>query len=213
MNGSGKVLIAQERQAPNHVFVFQKKMPCKYLYVAEVRSAHSESFRAPSTFLVKMMAGSGQKVCFFIINIFFKKANKQTNKQLFSHPLLVVFVCNSHTSSKTSPFSYFSVRLVTLVTEKFYNTFVLTLVMLKCWKSCVHQWTRPAPSNRKKLLWISSESVVFQKVLSEKSVSSMQEIFSRGKFFLILELGRVITRQRLISLVMQSIVFSKLHLE
>ncbi len=37
INGSEKVLIAQERMANNHVYVFRKSQPSKYLYVAECR--------------------------------------------------------------------------------------------------------------------------------------------------------------------------------
>jgi hypothetical protein len=37
INGSEKVLIAQERMAANHVYVFKKSQPNKYLYVAECR--------------------------------------------------------------------------------------------------------------------------------------------------------------------------------
>jgi DNA-directed RNA polymerase II subunit RPB2 len=37
INGSEKVLIAQERMAANHVYVFKKSQPSKYLYVAECR--------------------------------------------------------------------------------------------------------------------------------------------------------------------------------
>jgi DNA-directed RNA polymerase II subunit RPB2 len=37
INGSEKVLIAQERMAHNHVYVFRKSQPSKYLYVAECR--------------------------------------------------------------------------------------------------------------------------------------------------------------------------------
>ena len=37
INGSEKVLIAQERMATNHVYVFKKSQPSKYSYVAECR--------------------------------------------------------------------------------------------------------------------------------------------------------------------------------
>ena len=36
INGSEKVLIAQEKMSTNHVYVFKKKQPSKYSYVAEV---------------------------------------------------------------------------------------------------------------------------------------------------------------------------------
>jgi len=39
VNGSEKVLIAQERMASNHVAVYKKSQPSKYSYVAEMRRA------------------------------------------------------------------------------------------------------------------------------------------------------------------------------
>ena len=39
INGSEKVLIAQEKMSTNHVYVFQKKQPSKYSFVAEARAA------------------------------------------------------------------------------------------------------------------------------------------------------------------------------
>lgn len=38
INGSEKVLIAQEKMANNHVYVFKKSQPSKYGFVAECRS-------------------------------------------------------------------------------------------------------------------------------------------------------------------------------
>jgi DNA-directed RNA polymerase II subunit RPB2 len=38
INGSEKVIVAQERMANNQVNVFAKKPPCKYSWVAEIRS-------------------------------------------------------------------------------------------------------------------------------------------------------------------------------
>ena len=37
VNGSEKVLIAQERMASNHVAVYKKSQPSKYSYAAELR--------------------------------------------------------------------------------------------------------------------------------------------------------------------------------
>ena len=41
VNGSEKVLIAQERMANNHVYVFKKKQPSRFSYIAECRCASS----------------------------------------------------------------------------------------------------------------------------------------------------------------------------
>ena len=37
VNGSEKVLIAQERMANNHVYVFKKSQPSKFSYICECR--------------------------------------------------------------------------------------------------------------------------------------------------------------------------------
>jgi DNA-directed RNA polymerase II subunit RPB2 len=47
INGSEKVIVAQERMASNQVNVFHKKPPSKYTWVAEVRSQAENSNRPP----------------------------------------------------------------------------------------------------------------------------------------------------------------------
>jgi DNA-directed RNA polymerase beta subunit len=49
INGSEKVLIAQERMAANHVYVFKKSQPSKYLYVAECRCADIGRVQPPAS--------------------------------------------------------------------------------------------------------------------------------------------------------------------
>lgn len=61
INGSEKVLIAQERMASNHVYVFKKKQPHKYAYVAEVRSMAERQNRPPSSMFVRMLSRAGAK--------------------------------------------------------------------------------------------------------------------------------------------------------
>lgn len=61
INGSEKVLIAQERMANNHVYVFKKSQPSKYLYVAEVRSVLENSTRSASAMSVKMLSRGVKK--------------------------------------------------------------------------------------------------------------------------------------------------------
>ncbi|CAH1448500.1 unnamed protein product [Lactuca virosa] len=70
INGSEKVLIAQEKMSTNHVYVFKKRQPNTYAYVAEVRSMTESQSRAPSTMLVRMLSqtsarggSSGQYIC------------------------------------------------------------------------------------------------------------------------------------------------------
>ena len=59
INGSEKVLIAQEKMTTNTVFVFAKK-ESKYAYVAEIRSMMDNSSRPVSTIWVSMLARGGQ---------------------------------------------------------------------------------------------------------------------------------------------------------
>lgn len=63
INGSEKVLIAQEKMSPSHVYVFRKKQPSKYAFVGEIRSLPESGARAASTCAVRMLnrAGAGNK--------------------------------------------------------------------------------------------------------------------------------------------------------
>ncbi|CAN8275378.1 unnamed protein product [Cochlearia groenlandica] len=49
INGSERVLIAQEKMSTNHVYVYKKRHPNKHLYVGEVRSMAEKQNRPPST--------------------------------------------------------------------------------------------------------------------------------------------------------------------
>ncbi|XP_057505694.1 DNA-directed RNA polymerase II subunit RPB2-like isoform X1 [Actinidia eriantha] len=61
INGSEKVLIAQEKMSTNHVYVFKKRQPNKYAFVAEVRSMAESQNRPPSSMFVRMLSSSGAK--------------------------------------------------------------------------------------------------------------------------------------------------------
>lgn len=61
INGSEKVLIAQEKMSTNHVYVFKKRQPNKYAYVAEVRSMADTQNRPPSTMFVRMLSRTSAK--------------------------------------------------------------------------------------------------------------------------------------------------------
>ena len=56
INGGEKVLVAQERMANNFVYVFQKKQPSKFSWVAEIRSQDDSSNKPPSTLAIKMFS-------------------------------------------------------------------------------------------------------------------------------------------------------------
>ncbi|KAI3840599.1 hypothetical protein MKX03_004611 [Papaver bracteatum] len=56
INGSEKVLIAQEKMSTNHVYVFKRKQPNKFAYVAEVRSMAESHSRPPSSMFVGMVS-------------------------------------------------------------------------------------------------------------------------------------------------------------
>lgn len=59
INGSEKVLIAQEKMATNTVYVFSKK-DSKYSYTAEIRSCLEHSSRPTSSMWVSMLAKGSQ---------------------------------------------------------------------------------------------------------------------------------------------------------
>lgn len=58
INGSEKVIIAQERMSNNHVYVFQKKQPHKYAWVCETRSHILSGSRPTSTMMLSMYGSS-----------------------------------------------------------------------------------------------------------------------------------------------------------
>jgi DNA-directed RNA polymerase II subunit RPB2 len=61
INGSEKVLVAQEKMANNFVFVFHKKQPSKFSWVSEIRSQNETSNKAPSAFSIKLINKPGSK--------------------------------------------------------------------------------------------------------------------------------------------------------
>nr|CAB3265015.1 DNA-directed RNA polymerase II subunit RPB2 [Phallusia mammillata] len=61
INGSEKVLIAQEKMATNTVYVFKKK-DSKYAFTSEIRSCLENSSRPTSSMWVNMLARGGQGV-------------------------------------------------------------------------------------------------------------------------------------------------------
>ncbi|MCL7047334.1 hypothetical protein MKW94_006641 [Papaver nudicaule] len=61
INGSEKVLIAQERMSTNHVYVFKRQQPNKYAYVAEVRSMSESHGRPPISMIVGMLSRGSEK--------------------------------------------------------------------------------------------------------------------------------------------------------
>ena len=61
INGSEKVLIAQERMSTNQVYVFNKPQPNPIAYIAEIRSAQERGSRQVSTLLVKMLSKSSER--------------------------------------------------------------------------------------------------------------------------------------------------------
>lgn len=61
INGSEKVLIAQERMATNQVYVHPKAPPSKYALVAEIKSAMEKGSRTASSLNIKMLSkGEGK---------------------------------------------------------------------------------------------------------------------------------------------------------
>jgi len=60
INGSEKVLIAQERMCTNHVYAFKKKQPSKWAWVCEVRSYIEQGGRPPSTLYMQIYNKGGR---------------------------------------------------------------------------------------------------------------------------------------------------------
>jgi len=62
VNGSEKVLIAQEKMSTNHVYVFQKRQPSKYMWVSECRSSPESGARAASACVARLLHSPGTKM-------------------------------------------------------------------------------------------------------------------------------------------------------
>lgn len=62
INGSEKVLIAQERMATNRVYVFAKSQPSPVSYLAEIRSAVEKGGKTISSMQIKMMRRTERQV-------------------------------------------------------------------------------------------------------------------------------------------------------
>jgi len=58
VNGSEKVLLAQEKMAANRVSVFRQPPTSRYSYVAEVRSCDAQAFRPPRTLTLRLLASA-----------------------------------------------------------------------------------------------------------------------------------------------------------
>ncbi|KAN0060486.1 DNA-dependent RNA polymerase II [Thecaphora frezii] len=61
INGSEKVLIAQERMAANHVYVFSKAPPAPVTFLAEIRSAVEKGGKTISTMQIKLFSRNKEK--------------------------------------------------------------------------------------------------------------------------------------------------------
>lgn len=60
INGSEKVIVAQERMCNNHVYAFRKKQPSKFSWVIETRSQVENSTRPTSTLYIQMYQKGGR---------------------------------------------------------------------------------------------------------------------------------------------------------
>lgn len=56
INGSEKVIVAQERMGSNQVNVFNKKPPSRFSWVAEIRSQAEKSNKPPQLFTIQIKA-------------------------------------------------------------------------------------------------------------------------------------------------------------
>lgn len=61
INGSEKVIIAQERMSTNHVYVFSKSPPSPYSHVAEIRSSLEKGSRHSSPLTIKLFSRTLEK--------------------------------------------------------------------------------------------------------------------------------------------------------
>jgi len=106
INGSEKVLIAQEKMSNNHVYVFKKAEPSKFSYVAEIRSCLETGSRPTSTMYIKMprlasktIGGQGMRATIPYIRqdvpiiVIFRALGFVADKEILDH---IVYEFNDH---------------------------------------------------------------------------------------------------------------------
>jgi hypothetical protein len=130
INGSEKVLIAQERMATNHVYVFAKAQPSPISFLAEIRSAVEKGGKTISQFQVKMYHRNQDKSVRIIKNLdghhslSFREAMSSRRR----YP----------TSSKTFLSGSCSVLSEWCQIETSSNTSAMTCKTCRCWKCSSH---------------------------------------------------------------------------
>jgi len=75
VNGSEKVLISQEKMNNNEIYVFMKKQPHKYIYVAEFRSLKEMEYKSSSTTFVSITQKNVNNDYFIRITLPFLKTD------------------------------------------------------------------------------------------------------------------------------------------
>ncbi|KAG4106888.1 DNA-directed RNA polymerase II subunit RPB2 [Neocallimastix lanati (nom. inval.)] len=88
INGSEKVLIAQERMASNVIYVFAKSPPSPYSYTAEIRSAVETGSRHASTLYIKMLAKASARANSEIVGQSIKATLPYIRQDI---PIVIVF--------------------------------------------------------------------------------------------------------------------------
>jgi DNA-directed RNA polymerase II subunit RPB2 len=89
INGSEKVLLAQEKMAPNLVCVFRKAMPAKYSHLCEIRSVNEESSLSNSSVRV-MLQGRKENAAGALINAKVPYINDDVNAVIYFRALGVI---------------------------------------------------------------------------------------------------------------------------
>lgn len=131
INGSEKVLIAQERMAANTVYVFAKAAPSPISFLAEIRSAVEKGGKTVSTMQVKMMRSGADKM----VGPFLKRSRILFRAViLMSGPFCRDLLARRskrrcHTSGVMFPLSLCSVHWVSSQTRRFLITFAMTRTM------------------------------------------------------------------------------------
>lgn len=128
INGSEKVLIAQERMAANRVYVFAKTQPSPVTYLAEIRSAVEKGGKTISSMQIKMMRRNERQVRGSVgamggnvgsPGFCCRRAARRSRRRC-------------PTSATTSPSSSSSVRSTSSPTRTFSTTSATTTTTLRC---------------------------------------------------------------------------------
>lgn len=127
INGQEKVLIAQERMAGNHVYVFAKGQPSPISFLADIRSVPERGGKLLSSFQVKLFHKGQEKQVNSHLPVYASCLSSSIRLEGLSVPVFPISRRISRSGSFSVPWAYWRIVIS-------WSIFVTTDTMAKCWK-------------------------------------------------------------------------------